>query len=157
MVTEEEMLQFKSEQTEYAKTVYQVTAKELNHFFDNEITLAELIADRKKQYERENKISATEAYLDIEEKCQISTDTYKKAMCCKRKVTRTFLYKLAVGFQMSLEEANEYFVLCGGPLSRNKAEDYICMNALRDKDSIEQLVYDFEKHLNLKIGYNYNK
>ena len=153
MVTEEEILYLKSKQKENVKTTYQVTAKELNHFFDDETTLAELIGDRKKQYEKENKFSATEAYLDIEEKCQISTDTYKKAMCGNRKITRTFLYKFVVGFKMSLEEANEYFCLCGGPLSKNNVEDYICINALRDRDDIQQLVNDFEKHLDLKIGY----
>ena len=116
--------------------------------------MAGLIADRKKQYETENKISSTDAYYDIEEKCQISMDSFKKAMCNNRKITRRFLYKLAVGFKMNTEEANKYFELCGGVLSRNNIEDYICLNALRDKDSVQQLVDDFEKHLDLRIGFN---
>lgn len=157
MVTKEEMLHFESNKEIQAKTSYQVTGSELSQFIDNELELAELIADKKKQYEKEKQISSTQAYFDIEEMCQISADTLKKAICHSRKTTRSFLYKFVVGFQMTLDEANEYFELCGGPLTRKKAEDYICMNALRDKDSVQQLVDDFEKHLGLKIGFSYNK
>ena len=52
---------------------------------------------------------------------------------------------------MNLEEANEYFELCGGPLSTKSIEDYICINALRDKDNIQQLIDDFKKHTSLHI------
>ena len=153
MVTKEEMKQFEGLKTTETKTSYKVTAAELSHFADNDFELAELVAERKKQYEKENKVSATAAYLDIEEKCHISVTSLKNAMCGIRKITRKFLYKFTVGLQMSLEEANKYFELCGGPLSRKNKEDYICLNALRDKDSIEQRVSDFEKHLELKIGF----
>lgn len=157
MIIYEEMSQFKNSKEILEKNSFQVTGSELSHFIDLEIELADLVAERKKSYEKEKHISATRAYSDIEEMCQISTDTFKKAICHTRKITRTFLYKFVVGFKMDLEEANKYFELCGGPLSRKKPEDYICMSALRDKDTIDQLVDDFEKHLGLKIGYNYNK
>ena len=48
---------------------------------------------------------------------------------------------------MSLDEANKYFELCGGPLSGTKIEDYICINALMDDDDIQLFIDDFEKHL----------
>lgn len=151
MVTEEELKHFFELKSTCTKTSYQVTALELAHFVDNDIKLAELISDRKKQYEKENKVSATAAYFDIEEKCQISTDAFKKAMCGNRKITRKFLYKFTVGLKMNLEEANEYFELCGGPLSTKSIEDYICINALRDKDNVQQLIDDFKKHTSLHI------
>ena len=151
MVTKEELKQFEDLKTAEAKTSYKVTAAELSHFVDNDFDLAELVAERKKQYERENKVSATAAYLDIEEKCQISMATFKKAMCGMRKITRKFLYKFTVGLKMSLEEANEYFELCGGALSTKCREDYICIKALEDKDSIEQFVSDIKKHTSLNI------
>ncbi len=154
MVNAKEMLQFKNTETAKPKTAYKVTASELSHFVDNEIELAELISDRKKQYENENSVNKTAAYIAIEELCQISSETLKKVMCGRTKITRTLLYKFTVGFKMDLDEANKYFELCGGPLTTKNPEDYICINALRDKDSIQQLVDDFEKHLNLKIGYN---
>ena len=153
MVTEAEMKQFENLKTIKENTAYKVTAAELSHFLDNEAELAERIADRKKQYEKENSVNKTNAYYDIEEKCQISMETLKKVIYGKIKATRTLLYKFTVGFQMDLQEANEYFELCGGPLTIKRPDDYICINALRDKDSIEQLVADFEKHLDLKIGY----
>ena len=79
-------------------------------------------------------------------------DTFKKIMCGQRKITRKLLYKFVVGLGMTVDEANEYFILCGGPLNpQYNPEDYICAKALIDKDSIHQLVADFEKHLSLKI------
>ena len=66
MVTEEELKHFFESESTCTKTSYQVTASELAHFVDNDIKLAELISDRKKQYEKENNISATAAYFDIE-------------------------------------------------------------------------------------------
>ena len=152
MVTKEEMKKFQIVKKTEVKSSYKVSAGELSRFVDNEIELADRMADRKKQYEKENNVSATTAYLDIEEKCMIKMDTFKKIMCGQRKITRKLLYKFVVGFGMTIEEANEYFVLCGGPLNPEYDEgDFICHNALRDGDSIHQLVADFEKHLSLKI------
>ena len=152
MVTKEEMKRFENLKKTEVKSSYKVSAAELSRFVDNEIKLADLIADRKKQYEKENNVSATIAYQDIEEKCLIKMDTFKKIMCGQRKITRKLLYKFVVGFGMTIEEANEYFVLCGGPLDTEyDQEDYICFKALEHKDSIQQLVADFEKHLSLKI------
>lgn len=154
MVTADEMKQFENfEEITKDKVAYQVTAKEMRAFDENVLDLSEMISERKKLYEKEKGINATQAYLDIEEFCQISTDTMKKAMCGK-KITRIFLYKFVVGFKMSLEEANEYFELCGGPLTRKNPEDYICLNAIRDGDSIEMLVETFLKHRKIKIGYD---
>lgn len=154
MVTSEEMKQFEGfEEVTNEKVAYQVTAAEMRTFDNNILDLSDLIAERKKLYEKENGITATEAYLDIEDFCQISTDTMKKAMCAK-KITRMFLYKFVVGFKMNLEEANKYFELCGGPLTRKNPDDYICLNAIRDKDSIEILVETFLKYRNIKIGYD---
>ena len=146
MVTVDEMKQFEDfEEVIEEKVAYQVTAKEMRAFDENVIELSDMISERKKLYEKEKGINATQAYLDIEDFCQISTDTMKRAMCGK-KITRTFLYKFVVGFKMSLEEANEYFELCGGSLTRKNPEDYICLNAIRDGDSIEMLVETFLKY-----------
>ena len=152
MVTKEEMKRFENLKKTEVKSSYKVSAEELSHFRTNEIELADILADRKKQYEKENNVSATTAYLDIEEKCMIKMDTFKKVMCGQRKITRKLLYKFVVGFGMTIEEANEYFILCGGPLNPDyDQEDYICFRALEDRDSVHQLVADFEKHLSLKI------
>ena len=152
MVTKEEIKRFKNHHKAEGTTLYKVNAGELSRFRDNELMLADIVADRKKQYEKENRVSATAAYLDIEEKCHIKMDTFKKIMCGQRKITRRLLYKFVVGFKMSLDEANEYFALCGGPLNPDyDVEDYICIKALEDKDSVRQLTADFEKHLSLKL------
>ena len=39
--------------------------------------------------------------------------------------------------KMTVDEANKYFELCGGPLYERCMADYICMKALKDKDDIE--------------------
>ena len=153
MVTKEELEQFDMVEKETINVSKRVTAVELSMFEDNNYELGDMLSERKKQYEKEKGVSATQAYFDIEDMCQISKSQFTKVICGSRKATRTFLYKFVVGFKMTEEEANKYFDLCGGPLTRKNKEDYICLNALRDKDSIEQLVSDFEKHLELKIGF----
>ena len=80
-------------------------------------------------------------YPFIEEKCNISQDTYKKIQSpkYKNKWTREMLGKLCVGLGLSIDEANELFLLQGGKLNETNALDKIIYCALRDKDN----VYDF--------------
>lgn len=154
MVTKEEMQQSFNKEKQEERVAYQVTLEEMGRFDDNKAELAEMISDRKKLYERENNISAINAYLDIEDMCQIKMGQMKKVMCGKFKITRNFLYTFVVGFKMDIDEANEYFKLCGGPLAKDNPADYICLNALRDEDDIQSLVDEFDDFLNIKIGFN---
>lgn len=128
-----------------------VTAAELSQFADQDDELACMIGDAKLDLIEREGFSATRASEWIEDHCQISEDTLKKTITGKIKVTRTFLYKFTVGMKMTVDEANKYFELCGGPLYERCMADYICMKALKDKDDIEVFIKDFELHTGLKI------
>ena len=51
MVTKEEIAEFNITNTEKVKNAQRVTAAELSHFEDDNAALAEMIGERKKQYE----------------------------------------------------------------------------------------------------------
>ena len=128
-----------------------VTAAELTRFVDQDADLAGMIGDAKLDLAEREGFSATRASEWIADHCQISEDTLKKTIIGTTKVTRTFLYKFTVGMKMTVDEANKYFELCGGPLYERCMADYICMKALKDKDDIEVFIKDFERHTGLKI------
>ena len=67
-------------------------------------------------------------------------------------MTRTFLYKFTVGLKLTVDEANKFFDLCGGPLYEKCFADYICLRALEDKDDIEVFIKQFELHTGRKIS-----
>lgn len=136
---------------EAEKTSSRVSTKELSHFIDNENALRDMISRKKLLYQNENNLSALAAYEQLEDECQISVDTMKKTISGRIKVTRNFLYKLAVGLHMTLGEANKYFELNGGELRESCLADYICIHALLDHDDIAVFISDFEKHTDSKI------
>ncbi|MCQ2354976.1 MAG: hypothetical protein MJ102_07765 [Clostridia bacterium] len=135
------------------KDIARVTASELTVFREQSTRLANLIGLKKLQYQKEHGLSSTAAYGELEERCHISTTTFKKTVNGSLDPTRHFLYKFSVGLQMSLEEANTYFELCGGALNeRCCMADYICIHALLDHDSIGLFIEQFEKHTGIKLS-----
>ena len=134
------------------KKSLRVTANEMNSYSDNTKKLALCIGKMKLQYESEHKINSMAAYAEIEEKCQINTSTLKSTINGKIKPTRNFLYKFAVGLQLSVEKANELFKLCDGWLREDCKTDYITIRALEDHDDIYTFIEDFETYTKVKIG-----
>ena len=136
---------------EQEKTNYRVTDADMGRFMSQEKTLAQKIGIIKLKYEMENGLKPMVAYEKIETQCQIPISTLKSTINGKVKPTRNFVYKFTVGLGMTLEEANELFMLCGGPLSEYCMADFICLCALRDKDDIFTFIEDFQKYTKLKI------
>lgn len=132
------------------KTSLAVTPEDMKRF-DKNARLPKLIAQRKIKNDIDHGVSATAGYDLIEELCLISITSLKKTISGKDRPTRTFLYKFTVGLHMSVEEANEYFDLCGGTLREENPEDFLCIHALLDEDTIydfcEQYEYYFHKKL----------
>ena len=133
------------------KSSLRVNAEEMTFFAENEKKLAQIIGKMKLRYEVEHKLKPMAAYDEIEEKCQISISTIKNTINGKIKTTRNFLYKFAVGMQLSVDAANELFELCDGRLREDCKADYIVIRALEDKDDIYTFIEDFQKYTNLKI------
>lgn len=128
-----------------------VTASELSHFADDKRTLSEKIGKRKLQYTKDNGYTTEIANDNLEKDCMIAVDTMRKTILGTTKPTRNFLYKFTVGLHMSVDEANEFFELCDGPLNEKCMADYICIRALEDGDSIEKFVKEFEQHVEIKL------
>ena len=134
------------------KDAARVTASDLSVFREQSTRLANLIGLKKLQSQKEHGLSSTAAYGELEERCHISTTTFKKTVNGSLDPTRHFLYKFSVGLQMSLDEANTYFELCGGSLNERCMADYICIHALLDHDSIDLFIEQFEKHTGIKLS-----
>ena len=153
MLTKEEYEQVLARQSkeETQKIALQMTGADLKRFEKN-TKLPSMISDRKIQNDIEKGIKATMGYDAIEAACCISATSLKKVINGSDKVTRKFLYKFAVGLKMSIEEANQFFALCGGELHDDYLEDCICKCALRDKDDIYSFIDEFERLTGSKIA-----
>lgn len=132
---------------------YNVNDSDMSQFVDQDKRLAKKIATIKLKHDKEFCDSkSTRGYDDILEKCQISVTALKKTIKNDIKPSRNLVYKLVVGLKIPLEEANELFALCGGPLTLDCQADKICMYALRDADSIEHFIEQFEYYTKIKIS-----
>lgn len=156
MVSEQEMKRFDDIERVEEKTSYNVCDLDMKQF-DTAWELQEKIGDRKEQFQKERGLKAYPAYDKLEEECQISVTSIKQTISGRMKVTRKFLYKFAVGLHMSVDEANEYFALCGGELNLKNKEDFICYRALVDGDTIFEFIDQFEKYTDLKISLGQKK
>ena len=144
MVTSEELAAIKFVEHKEVKCSAFVTDSELSRFSGNR-NLSEMVYQKVTKYAKENNIkNKYESMIDV---CQISDTSLKKSCTGTQRITRTFLYKLAVGLKMSVEEADELFALCGGMLSRDNLEDYICIKALEDKDDIMVFIDQFNHYI----------
>ena len=143
MVTKEELKKRKfTIKIAEREVSYHVTEGEMKRFAVN-AELNNLVYDKITAYTKAHNIKPK--YEGIEEMCQLTASALKKSCAGTIRITRTFLYKLTVGLKMDIDEANELFALCGGPLSELSLEDYICINALRDKDDIIHFIDQFNE------------
>ena len=92
-------------------------------------------------------------YIIIEECCRIPSDTMKKALNGRYKITRRFLAKFTVGLKLSFDEANLLFRLHSGELNLTNDFDYIIFYALKTKDDID----DFIEEIKSLTGINLDK
>lgn len=153
-VTKEDMdVKFKCVEMPSLASTYNVNDSDMSQFFDQDKKLAKKIASVKLKFDVEYcEGKSTRGYDMILDQCQISVTALKKTIKNDIKPTRNLVYKLAVGLKMSLQEANELFVLCGGPLTEDCQADKICMYALRDGDDIFHFIEQFEHYTNIKIS-----
>ncbi len=146
MVTPEEMQAkvFTRPMPEVQKGYKQVTAAEMASFIDDYGELAMDIGDVIDRYVKEHNVKPK--YEGLEDATHLTASTIKNAVSGRDRVTRTMLYKLTVGLKMKLEEANALFRKCGGILKEDCLEDYICIRALEDGDSVVQFIEDYNHY-----------
>lgn len=90
-------------------------------------------------------------YTIIEECCRIPTDTMKKALNGRYKITRNFLAKFTVGLKLNLELANSLFGMHSGELNGTNDFDYIVFHALTTKDQIDDFIEEVEELLGINL------
>lgn len=93
-------------------------------------------------------------YAQIEYKLRIAPDTMKKLLRrTTTTISREMLYKIAVGTGMDIETANSFFIMSrGGVLNPDSLNDLIVINALRDKDNIDDFIQEFHEKIGTNIG-----
>ncbi len=147
MVTYEEMkIVMEIAEKERKQASYSVTPEEMQRFKVNN-KLPSLISTKKMKNDEKHGVSLTAGYGLIEELCLINESTFKKTIKGTIRATRTFLYKFTIGLQMSIDEANELFNLCGGPLRETDPADYICVNYLKTKDDIHKFCEQYKEYI----------
>ena len=151
MVTYEEMrIVMENAEKERNQASYSVTPEEMQRFKVND-KLPILISTKKMENDKKHGVTATPGYGLIEEQCLISEATLKKTINRSIRVTRTFLYKFTIGLHMTVDEANQFFILCGGPLTKLDVADYICINYLETQSSIHDFYKQYEEYTHKKL------
>lgn len=121
---------------------------------DNKAALREKIKNimwnKSDTYRIENKVNSGD-YSIIESLSAIPTDTMKKALNGKYKITRNFLAKFVVGLKLNIEEANELFELHSWGLSERNSFDFIVIHALKTKDNIYDFMEEVYVFLEIKL------
>lgn len=153
-VTKEDMaVVFKYVERPSKDSSYDVNDSDMSQFADQDKRLAKKISTIKLKYDAEFcEGKSTRGYDEILDKCQISVTALKKTIKNDIRPSRNLVYKLVVGLKIPLEEANELFALCGGPLTLDCQADKICLYALRDGDSIDHFIEQFEYYTKIKIS-----
>lgn len=90
-------------------------------------------------------------YTVIEETCRIPTDTMKKALSGRYKITRNFLAKFTVGLKLGIEIANFLFIMHSGELNLTNDFDYITYHALKTKDDIDDFIEEVDGFLGINL------
>jgi hypothetical protein len=145
MVTKEELMAREFASVGYDKGVsHYVTAGEMKRF-DNKRVLGDKIYNKITEYALKHNIK--NKYEGLIEICQLSDTSLKKSCAGTQRITRLFLYKFTVGLHMSVDEANEYFKLCGGELTEDCLEDYVCIKALEHGDEILVFISQFNQYV----------
>lgn len=150
MVTEEEMNRIVFDESSSVRNASIHLSPEEKQ--EQDAQLKALVLERKHRLESERCIKPTPAFGLIEELCDISETSLKKSLLGQQKITRTFIYKFSVGMNMTLEEANRLFSLCGGPLDPSVKEDYICIRAIEDHDDIHTFISQFKEFTGFRLS-----
>lgn len=133
------------------KSSLHVTSSELVPFLDQQKALGKKIGTCKMRFAEKNGYSTEKTNDELVKLCMTPYETIRKTIVGTTKCTRHFLYKFCLGLRMTVEEANEYFEMCGGPLYEKCMEDYIFIKALEQGDSVEKFVEEFKKHVGVTL------
>lgn len=112
--------------------------------------LRDLVLEKTDVYRERYKVKMSD-YNVIEHCCRIPTDTMKKSLNGKCRITRRFLAKFTVGLQLDLDQANEIFRKHSGQLDLTNDFDFIVYHALLSKDGIDDFVAEVDRYLGISL------
>ena len=102
------------------------------------------------KYRVTNNVEMTD-YNIIEKCCRIPSDTIKKAINGRYKMTRNFLAKFTIGLKLDMEEANALFGEHSGELNLTNDFDYIVYHAIKSKDNIDVFLDEVYEYLGINL------
>lgn len=112
--------------------------------------LSDLVLEKTDEYREKHKVKMSN-YNVIEHCCRIPTDTMKKALNGKYRITRNFLAKFTVGLQIDLAQANEIFRKHSGQLDLTNDFDFIVYHALLSKDGVDDFMEEVDRYLGINL------
>jgi predicted Zn-dependent peptidase len=116
--------------------------------------MGNIVQEYKAQYQEKHPGRCSQ-YALVEEACSIPTDTVKRLITGKTRVTRPQLAKFCVGLKLSVEDADELFRMQGGCLNLSNDFDYIIYHALEDRDKIDDFLDDVREYTDVRISDGY--
>ena len=147
MVTKEELKKKKLYDAEFSEhRAYRVTNEEMA-IFDN-TDLPEILDEKIDEYfEKHGLRRSSAAVADL---CQTNEKTIRNYLAGRVPIPRKFLYKFAVGLDLTLEDANDLFSICGGELNEKCREDYIVIRAIEMGDDIDGFIKNYNENVKIK-------
>lgn len=121
-----------------------------NNLAELRVNIRDVMWDECDKYREINKVSDSD-YNIIELLCRIPSDTLKKGIAGKYKVTRNFLAKFCVGLKLDVEKAESLFKQHSGELNLTNDFDYIVYHALLTKDIIDDFIEEVHNYLGINL------
>lgn len=113
--------------------------------------IGNIVQEYKAKYQEEHPGRCSQ-YTLVEKACDIPTDTIKRLITGRTRVTRTQLAKFCVGLKLPIEDADGLFLMQGGNLNLSNDFDYVVYHALEDGDDVYSFIDDVRTYTDVRIS-----
>ena len=113
--------------------------------------IGNIVQEYKAKYQEEHPGRCSQ-YTLVEKTCDIPTDTIKRLITGRTRVTRTQLAKFCVGLKLPIEDADGLFLMQGGNLNLSNDFDYVVYHALEDGDDVYSFIDDVRRYTDVRIS-----
>ena len=114
--------------------------------------IGNIVQEYKAKYQEEHPGRCSQ-YTLVEKACAIPTDTIKRLITGRTRVTRTQLAKFCVGLKLPIEDAVGLFLMQGGSLNLSNDFDYVVYHALEDGEDVYSFIDDVRTYTDVRISY----
>ena len=113
--------------------------------------IGNIVQEYKAKYQEEHPGRCSQ-YTLVEKACDIPTDTIKRLITGRTRVTRTQLAKFCVGLKLPIEDADGLFLMLEGRLNLSNDFDYVVYHALEDGDDVYSFIDDVRTYTDVRIS-----